>query len=685
MIRSLFACLSALLLALPPARAEEPPKARATPSAASASETQPAAKPVGDAPAAANVTTPKVPVSDAERITDLRKTLDAEQARLKELETELNDPAGEYAKAEKEFRELDRELEQKRESLEKLKADGKAAESAALAKEIATVEKQRKLAKERFELALEERKTLRDEIATLRRKLQRDQEALDELTGSKPKRDDDADSEPKTDEHRKKSADRKDEPDDDARKSDAKDQHAESKDEAKLDEKPSADDAELMQAEEEAKKKEAEAEEAQEETRSIAARIADLQKLIVQEQKVLALARKKTDLALATQNELETELTKRTADGAPAAELHELRTGVADAKSRFATARAGVTEAADRLNELRSELSSLQAEQIVALQEAEHTRLAAAEAREKVDELRNPFTLRNISQWLIDHGPNVLLIVLAMFGLNRLAHFFAHRTIKLVASGTGRGSPIERENRARTLVGVFQNASSVAIYVGGTLMVLEEVGANVTVLMGSVAAVGLAVAFGAQNLIKDYFSGFVMLLENQYMLNDTVRIGDLSGQVERITLRMTVLRDASGVVHFIPNGTINSVSNETHGWSRALIDVGVAYKENVDEVIGVLTDLTRQLRADKAFGPLILEEPLPPAVDALSDSAVVLKLALKTKPNQHVAVKRELLRRIKNRFDELGIELPYPHRTLYHRHESAADLPPVPSDIKKCA
>jgi small conductance mechanosensitive channel len=169
------------------------------------------------------------------------------------------------------------------------------------------------------------------------------------------------------------------------------------------------------------------------------------------------------------------------------------------------------------------------------------------------------------------------------------------------------------------------------------------------------------------------------------MLNDTVRIGDLSGQVERITLRMTVLRDVSGVVHFIPNGSITSVSNETHGWSRALIDVGVAYKENIDQVIGVLTDLTRQLRTDRTFGPLILEEPLPPAVDALGDSAVVLKFAIKTKPNQQVAVKRELLRRIKNRFDELGIELPFPHRTLYHRHESAAELPPAPSDIKKVA
>src|SRR5262249_45022224 len=151
---------------------------------------------------------------------------------------------------------------------------------------------------------------------------------------------------------------------------------------------------------------------------------------------------------------------------------------------------------------------------------------------------------------------------------------------------------------------------------------------------------GLAVAFGAQNLIKDYFSGFVMLLENQYMLNDTIRIGDVTGQVERITLRMTVLRDSGGVVHFIPNGTINSVSNETHGWSRAIIEVGVAYKENLDDVIAVLSEVAHELRADKTFGPMILEDATPPAVDGLGESAVTLKFSIKTKPNQQASIKR---------------------------------------------
>ncbi|MFM9963137.1 MAG: mechanosensitive ion channel domain-containing protein [Planctomycetaceae bacterium] len=629
-----------------------------------------------------NSAAPNAETSDAERIADLRQTLDAEQARLKELEAELNDPASEYAKAEKEFQAFDRELEQKSELLEKFKADGKSAEALVLEKELTSIEKQRKLAKELFELALEERKTLREEVATLRRKTQLDQEALDELTGAKPKPEETPKPSDKEEDREMPSADSKNSDPDAEKKSEPDD---ESPNKSESEEKSDDADPELMQAQEEAKKKAEEAEEAQEETRSIAARIADLQKLIVQQQKILALARKKAELALATQKELEAEWTKREIEGAPATELQELRAGAAEARQRFAAAQRDVTDATDRLNDRRSELGSLQSEQILVLQEAEQTRLAAKSANEAVEELRNPFTFRNISQWLLDHGPRVLLIVLCMFVMNYLSQFFSKRTINLVAGGTSRGSPIERENRARTLVGVFQNFCTVAIFIVGILMVLEECGANITVLMGGVAVIGLAVAFGAQNLIKDYFSGFVMLLENQYMLNDTIRIGAVAGQVERITLRMTVLRDICGVVHFIPNGTIDSVSNETNGWSRAIIEVGVAYHENVDQAMGVLTDLARELRGDTTFGPMIVEDAQPPAVDALADSAVTLRFTLKTKPNQQHAVRRELLRRIKNRFDELGIELPFPHRTLIHRYESESALPLGVNGVRKSA
>ncbi len=180
----------------------------------------------------------------------------------------------------------------------------------------------------------------------------------------------------------------------------------------------------------------------------------------------------------------------------------------------------------------------------------------------------------------------------------------------------------------------------------------------------------------------------MVLLEDQYGINDVVRIGSISGLVEHISLRTTVLRNLEGVVHFIPHGTITTVSNLTHGWSRALFDIGVAYKEDVDRVMQVLLDLGNELRQDATFGPLILDNPEMLGVDGLADSSVVLKFFMKTLPLQQWTVKREMLRRIKNKFDALGIEIPYPHQTVYHRYETpppagAEQLPYAPLPGKR--
>ncbi len=192
--------------------------------------------------------------------------------------------------------------------------------------------------------------------------------------------------------------------------------------------------------------------------------------------------------------------------------------------------------------------------------------------------------------------------------------------------------------------------------------------------MSWLAVVGLAFAFGAQSLIKDFFSGFMILLEQQYMVNDVVKIDDVTGQVERITLRMTVLRDLEGHVHFIPHGEVNRVSNSTHGWSRAVFDVGVAYGEDIDRVMSVLVDLARQMRKEPEYSGLILEDMEMLGVDSLGESAVVIKFFIKTRPLKQWLVRRELLRRIKNKFDQLGIEIPFPTRTLVYRNPSEAVL-----------
>jgi small conductance mechanosensitive channel len=200
-------------------------------------------------------------------------------------------------------------------------------------------------------------------------------------------------------------------------------------------------------------------------------------------------------------------------------------------------------------------------------------------------------------------------------------------------------------------------------------MGLTEIGINIAPLLGGAAVVGLAVAFGAQNLIRDYFYGFMILLENQYGINDVVKIDDVSGVVERITLRMTLLRDTDGAAHFVPHGEIHKVTNMTHGWSRAVIDISVGYQHDIDQVMAVLMELGRELQDDPQYGSVILDAPEMQGIESLGDSAVMLKMLIKTRPLQQWSVRREMLRRIKKRFDQMGIEIPFPQRVVRVRKE----------------
>lgn len=300
---------------------------------------------------------------------------------------------------------------------------------------------------------------------------------------------------------------------------------------------------------------------------------------------------------------------------------------------------------------------------------------AAPAAKDSVaKKLDNPFSPRNLLQWILDHGPKLLAILVAMYVLRTAALVFSQRIVAVLARGGARGSHEEREDRARTLVGVFHNAASIVIVVGSILMACEEVGIAVGPLMGGAAVLGLAAAFGAQNLIRDYFYGFMILLENQYKLNDIIKIGDVSGQVERITMRVTILRDLEGNVHFVPNGRIESVTNMTHGWSRALLEIRVGYHEDADRVMGILIDLADELRHDPNFAPLILDDAEMLGVDSLGESALVVKFTIKTRPLKQWAVRREMLRRIKHRFDEMNIQFPGPRLSLSPPLEAGAPL-----------
>jgi small conductance mechanosensitive channel len=278
--------------------------------------------------------------------------------------------------------------------------------------------------------------------------------------------------------------------------------------------------------------------------------------------------------------------------------------------------------------------------------------------------LRSPFAPQSIYSFLIYTGPRILFTILLLFLIWAGARWLTLRILKGVVRSS---SKQDREERVETLSRAIRSGLTVIIVFIGFIVLLSELGINVSVLLGGAAVFSLAIAFGMQSLVKDYFSGFMILTENQYRVGNVIRINDVSGVVEDISLRSTILRDLEGVAHFIPHSEITIVSNLTHSWSRVALDIGVAYKENVDHVMEVIMEVARGMQEDPEYSKLITDEPEMLGVDALADSAVVIRLLVKTRPTKQWIIKRELLRRLKNRFDELSIEIPFPHRTVYHK------------------
>lgn len=230
--------------------------------------------------------------------------------------------------------------------------------------------------------------------------------------------------------------------------------------------------------------------------------------------------------------------------------------------------------------------------------------------------------------------------------------------------GTTPGVVTPQEQRTRTLLSLLRSVGLVIIAVMTVFMVLGAVGVQLAPLLAGAGVVGLAVSFGAQSLVKDVISGLFMLFENQFGVGDVIRIEGVSGAVEKMTLRVVVLRDVHGVVHIVPNGQITKVSNLTRSWARVVLEVGVAYKEDPDRVMEVLRDVGRELHEDPAWQPLLLEPVEVPGIEMFADSAVNIRVMVKTLPLKQWDVARELRRRIKLRFDREEIEIPFPHQKV---------------------
>ena len=218
--------------------------------------------------------------------------------------------------------------------------------------------------------------------------------------------------------------------------------------------------------------------------------------------------------------------------------------------------------------------------------------------------------------------------------------------------------------RAATLTGILRTIALSAIWAIIIIESLQLVGLDIAPILAGAGILGLAVGFGAQNLVRDLISGFFIILEDQVRLGDVAVINGTGGAVETITFRTISLRDFSGVVHIFPNGGITTLSNMTKDWSAFVLDMGVAYREDTDRVVEVMRTVGEGLRQDQAFGSLIIEPIEIVGVENFADSAVTIRARIKTKPAEQWKIGREYRRRLKKAFDAQGIDIPFPMRTL---------------------
>lgn len=239
------------------------------------------------------------------------------------------------------------------------------------------------------------------------------------------------------------------------------------------------------------------------------------------------------------------------------------------------------------------------------------------------------------------------------------------------------GNPLPRSARVRTLLPLLRNALFVVLVVMVSLIVLSELGVNIAPLLAGAGVVGVAIGFGSQKLVQDVITGAFILFEDTMAVGDVVSLAGHSGVVEAMSIRAIRLRDFSGAVHTIPFSGVSDVVNMTKDFSYAVFEVGVAYREDTDAVTAVLTDLGAELQADAEYGPLILEPLEIVGLDRFDASAVVIKARFKTEPIKQWAVMREFNRRMKKRFDELGIEIPFPQTTLWFGEDKAGKAPPL--------
>jgi small conductance mechanosensitive channel len=271
-------------------------------------------------------------------------------------------------------------------------------------------------------------------------------------------------------------------------------------------------------------------------------------------------------------------------------------------------------------------------------------------------------TWETMRLWLVTTGLRILLVLILTWVASRLVKLAVGRFRDRLKE---RSPDLETAKRADTLCAILRGVALVVLLAVCGMVVITQLGVNLGPLLAAVGIGGLAIGFGAQNLVRDVISGFFILLEDQVRVGDVVQLDGQGGLVEAVTLRHIRLRDLAGTVHYFPNGSIGRVANMTKEFSYYVIDMGIAYREDADRVMEVMRRVADEMRGEEPWSLDILEPLEVLGVDKFADSAMVIRARIKTRPIRQWAAGREFNRRIKKAFDEARIEIPFPHRTLF--------------------
>ena len=267
----------------------------------------------------------------------------------------------------------------------------------------------------------------------------------------------------------------------------------------------------------------------------------------------------------------------------------------------------------------------------------------------------------HILDWFVLRGIKIVLILLTMGILCKVSDVFFKKLNKISSSD------IEQYKKVRTVHSLLNSVVKIIVCLVGIMLILEELNINIAPILATAGVLGLAVGFGAKRLVEDVLSGLNIILSNQIRVGDTVTIdGSISGVVEKITVNTVILRDFGGTVHFVRNGNINVISNQTKDYSYYVSDLGISYNQNFDTVFTVIKSVGKEMREDEKLKNIIIDDIEVLGVDKFEESTITIKTRIKTLPSHQWVVGREFNRRIKEAFDKNSIEFPYPQITIHN-------------------